>query len=260
MSLRVTIVLAAAIAAARSLPAQSYAELMARGDSLAQALHPAQALEAFRAAYTLQQTPQAMVKFSRAEVDVAKQLEGDDSRELRDSLFGVARLYAEAAVHADSTNAEAWFMVANSLGRLSRTRGGKERVRFARVIYDDAARALELDPNHDGAEHVLGAWHAEIMRLSGITKFFARTFLGAGFMARASWDSAVAHLERAVELRPAYLYHRLELAEVYVDVDRPADARRQFEEIVRLPPTSDVMDPKYQAEAAERLRGLDASR
>jgi tetratricopeptide (TPR) repeat protein len=201
-----------------------------------------------------------MWRFARAQVDVAAQLDPQRERQKTDSLYGVARLYADAAVRGDSLEPEAWFMVSNALGRLSRTRGGRERVRFAREVYDAASRALALDPSHDGAHHVLGAWHAEIMRLSGITKFFARTLLGAGFMSRASWDSAVVHLEQAVALNPDYLYHHLELAEVYLDVDRVEDARRELAEVTGRPPTSDVMDPRYQADAAQLLAELDERR
>ena len=163
-------------------------------------------------------------------------------------------------MRADSLDAEGHFMVANALGRLSRTRGGKERVRFAEIIYDEATRAIELDPTHDGAHHVLGAWHAEVQRLSGMTKFFAKMFFGAGFFDRASWDSSVTYLERAVELRPEYLYHRLELAQVYLELDRVSDTRAQLEEVLRLSPTSDAADPEYQQEARVMLGELDEMR
>jgi tetratricopeptide (TPR) repeat protein len=252
----VLVVLTRALTAQTTAP--SYAELIQRGDSLTDALEPVEALEAYRAAYLTDQRYEAMWKFAGAQVDVAKQLHGKDQRALRDSLYGVARLYAEAAVRADSLDAEGHFMVANALGRLSRTRGGKERVRFAEIIYDEATRAIELDPTHDGAHHVLGAWHAEVKRLSGMTKFFAKMFFGAGFLDRASWDSSVVHLERAVELRPEYLYHRLELAQVYAELGRVSDARAQLEALLRLTPTSDAADPEYQEEARTLLAELDA--
>lgn len=236
--------------------ASRYVDLMARGDSLTEALQPVDALEAYRAAYMLEQTYEAMWKFALAQIEVAKQLVGSGQDDLRDSLYGVARLYAEAAVRADSLDAEGHFMVANALGRLSRTRGGKERVRFAEIIYDEATRALAIDPTHAGAHHVLGAWHAEVKQLSGMTRFFAKTFFGAGFFDRASWDSSLVHLERAVELEPDYLFHRLELAHVYLALERDADARVQLETVLRLPPTSDVQDPAYQEEARALLGGL----
>ena len=239
---------------APAVAAQStYDELVRRGDSLSHALEPAKALEVYRAAYTTNQSYEAMWKFAEAQIDVAKQLEDTKQAKLRDSLYSVAEIYSRAAIRTDSLDAEGHFMLANALGRLSRTRGGKERVRFAEEIYESAARAVALDPAHDGAYHVLGAWHAEVKRLSGIAKFFAKTFFGAGFLDRASWDSAAVNLERAVELRPEYLYHRLELAEIYVEVERYADARRELDALLALPPTSDVSDPQYQLEARELL-------
>lgn len=256
-AVRLLVLAALASSAAGPARAQSSAQHLRLGDSLHAALQPAAALEQYRAAFL--QNPdsyEAMWKFARSQVDVAKQILDDDRRKLRDSLYNVARLYAEAATQAKPDHPEAHFQLAQALGRLSRTRGGRERVQFAREIYSEAARALELDPLHDGAHHVLGAWHAEILRLSGITRFFARTLLGADFMNRAAWDSAAAHLERAVDLDPPYIYHRLELAEVYVDMGRTADARTQLRRIAELPPTGDIMDPHYKEEAAKLLADL----
>jgi thioredoxin-like negative regulator of GroEL len=115
---------------------------------------------------------------------------------------------------------------------------------------------VALDSAHDGAHHVLGAWHAEIKRLSGITRFFAKTLLGAGFMDRASWDSAAAHLERAVALNPTYIHHRLELAQVYADRGRWAEARAQLEAIPALP-DRDVVDADHRKAAAALLKKIE---
>jgi tetratricopeptide (TPR) repeat protein len=245
-----------ALAVATPATAQTYDEWLARGDSLDAALDPDGALGAYRQAFAIQQTYEVMWKFSVSQVDVAKQLEGREYRRQRDSLYEVARTYAEAAVAADSTDPEGYFAFANALGQLSRTRGGRERVRFAREIYDATARALALNPDHPGALHVMGAWHAEIRRLSGLTRFFARTLLGAGFMRRASRDSAVVHLERSVANEPDYLFHHLELAQVYLDLRRDEEAQRELEAVLALPPTSDVLDEKHQAEARRLLADL----
>jgi tetratricopeptide (TPR) repeat protein len=247
--------LAACILAAPAT-AQTYAELVAQGDSLTDALEPVAALEAYRRALWIDSSrADAMWRFARAQGDVAKQL-SDRSRDRRDSLYAEAWSWATRAIYADSSNPEGWFQQSVSLGRLSRTKGGRERVRFADKIYEAALITVELDSLHDGAYHVLGAWHAEIERLSGMTKFFARTLFGADFMGRASWDSAVVYLERSVELKPSHLYHHLELAQVYIDLERYPEAREQLELVLALPPTSDVEDPEYQAEAAELLEEI----
>lgn len=251
------IIIAATLSLATSpVYGQSFAQHIAMGDSLTDAVKPAEALEHYRAAFLADAgSYEAMWKFARAQVDVAKQLESKKQRKQRDSLLFVARLYADAAVKANPKGAEGHFMLANALGRISRTKKGKERVQFGREIYNEAAEALALDPDHDGAHHVIGAWHAEIKRLSGATRFFAKTFLGGGFMKRASWDSSVVHLQRAIELKPDYVFHHLELAEVLVDLKRYDEARRQLALIPDLP-ILDVLDPSHKKKAAKLLEKI----
>ncbi len=239
------------------LTAQTVQDELASGDRLSDALRPEAALEHYRRAFQMDQSNyEVLWKFARAQIDVAKQLEGKDSKAKRDSLFWVASLYADSASKTNPNDPEGFFMVAQALGRLSRERGGQERVRYGKQIYDAASKALALDPTHDGAHHVLGAWHAEVLRLSGVARFFAKTFLGGGYLDRANWDSAVVHLQQAVESRPEYIYHRLELAEVYLDRKRYDDAREQLEQIALLAPTSDVHDPYYKEEAIRLLKDI----
>lgn len=252
----------------------SPAELIALGDSARAALRSEQALRHYEAAVrTIRQSTgapregvagvhlpdplysEALWKAAREIADVAKQLMGDTLRERRDSLYTLGRTWAEAAIRADSTEANAHFALALVLGRLSRTRGGKERVRFARIIYDAASRAVRLDARHDGAYHILGMWHAEVNRLSGLTRFFAKTLFGAGFMNRATWDSALTNMEHAVRLAPGHVYHRLELAGVYLDVGQPAKASAQLTAIADLP-VADPLDPYYKRVAFAALVDL----
>ena len=247
---------AAAMGLAIPATAQTYEEHMTLGDSLYEAMKPAESLEHFRAAYfSNPESYEALWKFARSQIDVAKQLRSSDDREQSDSLYWVAKLYADQAVRLDSLGAQGHFMLSNALGRVSRSKGGKERVQYAREIYDESARALELDRNHAGAHHILGAWHAEVRRLSGVTRFFAKTLLGGGFMDMASWDSAVVHLERSIELEPAYIFHRLELAEVLIDVGRYGEAQEQLTQVLSLP-VADVDDPVHKETAAALLEEI----
>jgi len=238
--------------------AQSAAEHIALGDSAYRHLQPAQAVPHFEAAihHDSANYP-ALWKAARAIADVAKQMEGDDdaTKKRRDSLYTVARGYAERAVRADSSDADGHYVLAMVLGRLSRTKGSKERIKFAKVIFDEATRAIAIRETHDGAHHVLGAWHAEVKRLSGFQRFFAKALFGGGFMDVATWDKAVEHLERAVAINPQHVYHRLELAEVYIDLDRYGKARELLQSIAPLP-VGDVMDPRYKQEAAARLQEI----
>jgi regulator of sirC expression with transglutaminase-like and TPR domain len=87
------------------------------------------------------------------------------------------------------------------------------------------------------------------MRLSGLSRFFARRFLGAGIFREASWEQAIANLQRAVQLDPTRIYHRLELARIYADRKRYQEARDQLGRIEALP-DRELLDPLYRERAA----------
>ena len=258
MRLRAPLIALALAAAASPLAAQTAAAHIALGDSATNAIQPAVALRHFQAALALDSTNyEANWKAARAIADVAKQIEGnaDSLKKRRDSLYTVGRGFGERAIRADSMGADGHYALAMVLGRLSRTKCSKERLRYAKLIFDEATRAVTLNPNHDGAHHVLGAWNAEVKRLSGIQRFFAKALFGGGFMSVANWEDAVKHLERAVALNPQHIYHRLELAEVYTDLGRYSKAREQLTKIPTLP-IRDVLDAQYKEDAAALLADI----
>jgi len=231
---------------------------IAVGDS-AGLMHPDVQLRHYQAALAGDSLSyEANWKAARAIADVAKQIQGnaDSLKRRRDSLYSVGRGYAERAIRADSTRPDGHYALAMVLGRLSRTKGSKERVRYAKIIYDEASRAVAIDSNYDNAHHVLGAWNAEVKRLSGFQRFFAKALFGGGFMDKANWNDAVMHLQTAVRLAPDHIYHRLELAEVYVDLGKYSLARVQLQAIAALPP-ADVLDAQYKEDAAALFKDIE---
>jgi hypothetical protein len=211
-------------------------EEIRKSDSLHVAMQPVHALERDRAALAIDSLSYgALWRAARDNIDIAKQLEGDDNavKHRRDSIYSVANELAHAAVRVDSARPQGHSFIAQALGRLSLTRGGKQRVQFAKIIYDEASRAIALDSNDDAAFHVLGAWHAEVKRLSSFTRFFA--------------------------LKPSSVFHRLELARVYIDVGRYSAARDQLATIHGLP-IADVLDPEYKRQAAVLLDDIKDKR
>jgi tetratricopeptide (TPR) repeat protein len=239
--------------AAAGLPAQDVAGRIQLGDAARCRRSPEEALEHFRAALAVDSLNyEANWKAARALTDIGKMLP-DAQRSRRDSIYAEATALAERAVRVNSTGADGHYMVAVAVGRLALTKGPRERVRYSRVVRDEALRATELNPLHDGALHVLGRWNAEIQRLPGMTKFFARTFLGASIFSQASWEAAVTYLTQAINIDGQNIYHHLDLAEALVDANRASEAVPHLEEVARLPLGCDPQDPEYKRQAAALL-------
>jgi tetratricopeptide (TPR) repeat protein len=253
---KIVLICCASTAAATGLHAQDVGAHVDMGIAANEAHDLRTALQHFQAALEQDSSSyEANWRGALTLLDLGEQIPDSLKGNERDSLFSLAQRYATRAVSANSQGADGHFALAASMGRRSLTLGTDARIRQAGVIRREALRAIELNPRHDGAYHILGRWNAEIMRISGISRFFARRFLGAGVFKEASWNQAIAYMQKAVELDSERIYHRLELARIYADRKRPADAETQLQAVESLP-AREVMDSAYKREGAELRRRL----
>ncbi len=245
-----------AAATAAPLTAQTASDHVAMGVAANEAHDPGTAIEHFRAA--LRQDPsnyEANWRTAMTLLDLTELLPDSLRRARRDSLYALAERHAARAVAADSMGADGHFALAAAVGTGVILLGPEARVRRAAVIRREALKAIALNPRHDGAYHIVGRWNAEIMRLSGVSRFFARNFLGASVFKQASWKKAIAFMEKAVELDPGRIQHHLELARIYADRKRAADAEAQLHLVESLP-SRDILDTILKRQAAELRRKL----
>ncbi|MEK0431213.1 MAG: hypothetical protein RL139_1017 [Gemmatimonadota bacterium] len=171
--------------------------------------------------------------------------------ERRTRLYATAQRLADSAVRISPRSADAHAVRAIALGRSALALGPAERTRYAVEVRREALAALALDPDHAGALHVLGMWHAEVLRLNPVARLAARTVLGGAVFSEASWTVAQRSLERAVALEPTRLTHRLDLAGILADRGDAAGARAQYAWIVAATPR-EYNDAQYQRLAAAR--------
>ena len=144
-----------------------------------------------------------------------------------------------------------------ALGRLALAAGGKRKVALAREVEIEAGLALAADPASDVAHHVLGVWNREIVGLHPLLRAFARLLFGR--LPDASTDEAVAHLRRAVALRPDAIAHHVELGLTLAAAGRRAEGRAELEAGLALP-DGWVTDPHYRELARRALARLGGPR
>ena len=251
MNMRI-VVLAATAAAFSTLPAQqSAADHIAIGNREHAAANAASALMHYQAA--IQAEPSNAEALWRASVEVIDLGEFDNAK--RDSLYRLGEEYARRAVAADGKSSMAHFALAKALGRRALSLGAKDRVKYAGEVRKEALAALAIDSTNAGALHVMGGWNANIMRLSGFSRFMAKNILGGKTFDEANWRDAVRYLERAVAAEPDRIVHRLALAAVYADSDNKAKARETYQALLQMKPT-DYNDKHYLQQADKELKEL----
>ncbi len=234
--------------------AQSVQEHIGEGDSAYAAQNETGALSHYEAAIAASdsQSYDALWKASRSAVDLA---EFNKDKGTRTGLYEKARADAARAVAVNPDDAMAHFQLARALGRVALSVGVKERVKYATDVRKQALAALAIDSTHAGALHIMGVWNAEIMRLSGFSRFMAKNFLGGKVFEEASWDNARKFLKASIAAEPKRIVHHLDLARVYADTKEKDKAREQYRWVLDAPAT-EYNDEHYKAQAREELAKL----
>ena len=243
-----TLLLGASVA-----PAQSAANHVALGDSAHAHMRPAEALAHYKEAIAANPyNYEALWKASRDAVDLGE-FEPDKAKQKE--LYAEAERYARRAVAVKPNGVDGHFQVARSLGRVALSLGKKDRIRYAKEVRMHALEALKYDSLHPGALHVMGVWNAEVMRLSGFSRFMAKNFLGGDVFREASWKDARRYMEKSVEVDPHRLVHHLDLGKIYADTDDKEKAREQFQFVINGKAT-DYNDQFYKKDAERQLAKL----
>ncbi len=248
---------AAMLLGARVAIAQSAGDAVAAGDRFHTEMQPAEALTQYKEALAADSNDyEALWRASRESIDLGE-FEPDEAK--RKEYLDQGVQFARRAVAVRPDDAEGHFDLARALGRQALSLGKKQRVRYAKEVRAEALKALSFDSLHAGALHVMGRWNAEIMRLSGFSRFMAKNFLGGDVFGEASWDKAVHYMEQSVAVDPMRLTHHLDLAEIYRDRNKSGDrekAKEQFQAVIDGQAT-DYNDSHYKQQAERELAELE---
>ena len=224
---------------------------LAAGDSLFESFNNPGALDEYLKALELDSTNyEALWKVSRAYVDIGETLKGD----IRAENYKNGELYARKATRVDSQGSKGHLYLSIALGRVALDAGAKERIKLSKEIKKQVDLAIQYDPNDDIAYHVLGRWNRKLANLSWIERGFANIFLG-GVPKDASDENALKCFQKAVELKPGYINHHLELGITYEMMDMKEKARIEYQKCIDLPKSASD-DDKYKQEAKERMEDL----
>jgi tetratricopeptide (TPR) repeat protein len=157
--------------------------------------------------------------------------------------------YAERAVALDPKNAVSVLSLAICHGKLALYSDIRTKVKYVRLVHDEAVEAIALDPNYAWAHEVLGRWNYEVASLGASERFLVRLFFGK--LPDASFNEAIAQIQRATELEPDELCHWLELGFAYSASGARSQARRAWERGLSMPSRAIYHPPaKARAQAA----------
>jgi len=208
-----------------------FSQAVSAGDAAYKKFDNRTALTNYRRAVELDSSSyEALWKLARAYVDVGMTLPKNEQPQ--HYALGEKLARRCATLYPDSANGH--FFLAVALGRVAMHEGGKRKIQISKEVKAAAERALQADPKHDGAMHVLGRWNYELADLNFIERTVAKIVFG-GLPTGASYEQAVRYFEQAITSSPEKPVHHYELARPLLKLNRNTDARQHLEQCIALP-------------------------
>lgn len=135
--------------------------------------------------------------------------------------------YGESAVlkNPKSSPAHAW--LAAALGSLAMRSDAREKVSFTRRIQFHCEESLKLNSRNDVALSILGSFYRELAKVGWLERNLASLLLGG--LPKGSFEDSEKALQQAIAIAPNVMRHYEELGRLYLDWNRPREARHMFE-------------------------------
>jgi tetratricopeptide (TPR) repeat protein len=244
------------VAACGPALAQIAADHIKAGDEFYAQLKDAQALEEYLAAVKLEPgNYEALWKASRSLVDngdlVDTKAKGGEEKQKK--FYQDAAEYARKAVAANPNDTWGHFHLSASLGKHALLLGKKDQIAMSKEIKVEIEKAIELDATNDGAYHALGRWHRRMAEIGGASRLIGGILFGS--IPKGTFEDSEKNLMKAVELKPDYINHRLELGRTFVALKKYKEAAAEFQKALDLPATTSK-DPGYKDEAQKELAAI----
>jgi tetratricopeptide (TPR) repeat protein len=236
--------------------AQSAEEFIRNGDEFYAKWEDQKALDEYLQALQVEpKNYEALWKAARGYIDVADLLSGE-GKEVKNKQFDMyqkAEGYARQAVAANPNDTWGHFYLSAALGKKVLLKGKKEQIDASRKVKAEVEKAIELDPENDLAYHALGRWHRRMAEIGGAKRALGSIIYGS--IPKGSFEESEKWLKKAVELKPDYINHHLELGRTYLAMNKSSLAAEEFKKCLELPETS-AKDKSLKEEARGELDKL----
>ncbi|MHB8095933.1 MAG: hypothetical protein ACYDH0_13455 [Candidatus Aminicenantales bacterium] len=216
--------------------AQTAAEHIAKGDEFFAQYDDQKALDEYLAAVEVEPgNYEALWKAARGHVDVSDLVTGKDkaSVEKRKKMYSAAVTVARKAVAANPNDTWGHFILSSALGNKALLMSTKDQIDASKNIKAEIDKAIELDGTNDLAWHALGRWQRRMAEIGGAKRFFGGLIYGS--IPKGSLPEAENAFLKAIELKPDYINHHIELARTYVAMEKYALAVPEFQKVIDLP-------------------------
>ncbi|MGE5861395.1 MAG: tetratricopeptide repeat protein [Ignavibacteria bacterium] len=195
----------------------------------------------------------AMLKLAKIYNDIGEDFYEKRNKEESERYIRKAVEIAELFKEKYPDSADAYAYIAMSYGNLALYEGGKEKVKLAKKIEENAKKSIEIDSTRYLPYIILGIYYRQISNLSWVERLFADTFYGD--VPEGSYEQSLGMFRKVLQISPGMITATFQIALVYRDMDNEEMEKKFLKKVLTLP-VHDFRD-KYSIKKSEiRLEEL----
>lgn len=175
------------------------------------------------------------------------------TKEMQTNYYLKGKSYAENAIRIEPDGADGYYALSLAMGRLALVLPAKDKIEAVKLIKVNAEKALQLNPLHAGAWHVLGKWHFEVSNLNFFEKTGVKLMFGG--LPPASIKYSIQAFENSKKIEPNLAINYLELAKAYKINDEPSKAISLLKILPTIPNRS-IEDSQIKKQGNAMLKSM----
>lgn len=162
---------------------------------------------------------------------------GEEQFELRnrDSAQG----YINRAVNLAETfkkkfpdSAIVYSYIALCYGNLAMFKGGKEKIKMANIIKDNAEKSIKMDSSNYLPYIILGIYNREVASLGWFEKLFANTFFGS--LPEGSYNQSLKMFRKALSINPNMIVAIFQMSRTYRKLEMYDKEKELLQKVLNL--------------------------
>ena len=232
----------------------SFDELISKGDSLYAQSDMQNALNYYEQAYIIDSTDYYLLfKLTRVCNDLGEYYYELHDEESSEKVVFEGVDYAERFYSLYPDSAKVYTYLAWTFGNQALFEGGKEKIKLAHKIKDNAAKAISMDSTDYLPYLILGIYNRQIGALGWFERLFANTFFGD--VPEGGFEESEKMMLKALELQPGIVIATFHLSLTYKEMDKEEKEIEMLKKVLELP-NLNFRDTFAKRKSKERLQEL----
>jgi tetratricopeptide (TPR) repeat protein len=230
------VAVAAVLAFSVPVLCQTAQDYIVKGDEFYVQFNDQEALAQYLQALNLEPANyEALWKTARAYVDLGDLLDPSlkDLKAKQMATYQSGEDYARKAIKANANDTWGYFQLAAAMGKRLLLMSTGEQVKMSREVKGYIDKAVALDSTNDLGYHALGRWQRRMAEIGGLKRFLGGLFYGG--IPKGSFEESEKDLRKAIELKPTYGNHHLELGRTLLALKKYKEAAQEFQACIDAP-------------------------